>query len=101
MGAGLLTLAVLLAGAFTAEGRNPLYGVLVLLAGVPAALPAACGFFMARGKAWAAWALRISISATLAAGFLLQGQGLDVFSHPVFAAAFIGAGAAWVALSFL
>ncbi|MBZ0269204.1 hypothetical protein K8I85_13705 [bacterium] len=78
---------------------EPFSGAFTALVMIPAILPAALGYFMMRGKVWAAWTLRISIGGMLLGGVVLDRAGLDVFSLPQLAVPLILGSIAWLVLS--
>ncbi len=81
--------------------KDPLIFVFVILVGGPAIIPATFGYFMFKGREWAAWGLRISILATLIIGGYLDVFGnLDVFSFPMLSIPLILGCIIWLVGSF-
>lgn len=101
MAVGLIALVFAIIGYVKNREDDPLYVLVALLIGIPAFIPATCGYFMAKGHIWAARALRISIMCSLLAGVFLQGIGLGVFSYLPVSVPLISLGILWVILSFL
>ena len=81
---------------------EPLIGVLVGLVSIPAVAPAVFGYHMMRGRAWAAWWLRVWFLAALVVGIAMDVVGgLDVLSFPLLAVPLVSILVLWIVLSFL